>query len=133
LIGWVITMVEKMLLAIPSMGEGGLDAERSGHFGHADCFTLVDIRNGEITEVRIAENPPHVEGGCLRPVGILAQHGVDAILAAGMGARPLAGFNEAGITVYFENETPGVGDAVSLVLTGDVETMDARNACNHHH
>jgi predicted Fe-Mo cluster-binding NifX family protein len=126
-------MIEKLLLAIPSMGEGGLDAERSGHFGRADCFTLVDIRNGAIAEVRIAKNPPHVEGGCLRPVAILAQHGVDAILAAGMGARPLAGFSEAGITVYFENATPGVGDAVALVLSGDVETMDARNACNHHH
>lgn len=126
-------MLENMTLAVPTMGEGGLESERSGHFGHADCFTLVDIRDGAIADVRTVTNPPHVEGGCLRPVAVLSEHGVDAILAAGMGPRPLAGFAQAGITVYFENETPLVGDAVRVLLEGDVPEMDARHACNHHH
>ena len=125
-------MSERMLLAIPSLGEGGLEAERSGHFGHCDCFTLVDVVDGEIADVRVVANPPHEEGGCLRPVNLLASHGVNALIAGGMGARPLAGFNEAGISVYFENQTPGIGDAVSLVLSGAVETMDARHVCGGH-
>lgn len=125
-------MSGRMVLAVPSLGEGGLDGERSGHFGHCDCFTLVDIVEGEIAEVRIVENPPHEEGGCLRPVNLLASHGVSALIAAGMGARPLAGFNDAGIAVYFESETPGIGDAVRLVLAGTVETMDARHVCGGH-
>ena len=41
-------MAETMKLAVPTMGEGGLQAERSGHFGHCDCFTLIDIADGEI-------------------------------------------------------------------------------------
>ena len=125
-------MSERMLLAIPSLGEGGLEAERSGHFGHCDCFTLVDVVDGEIADVRVVANPPHEEGGCLRPVNLLASHGVNALIAGGMGARPLAGFNEAGISVYFENQTPGIGDAVRLVLSGSVETMDARHVCGGH-
>ena len=28
------------------MGAAGLNAERSGHFGHCDCFTVVDIVDG---------------------------------------------------------------------------------------
>lgn len=124
-------MSDKMIVAVPSMGAGGLDSERSGHFGHCDCFTLVEVVDGEIGEVRTVSNPPHVEGGCLRPVTLLASNGVDALLAAGMGARPLAGFNDAGITVFFENRTPLVGDAVRLVLQGSVETMDARHTCQH--
>lgn len=126
-------MSETMKLAVPSMGEGGLEAERSGHFGHCDCFTLVDIVDGEIKEVSILANPPHEEGGCLRPVGLLAEQGVDAIVAAGMGGRPLMGFNDAGITVYFENTTPNVGDAAKLVAQGNVPIMGVENTCQHHH
>ena len=125
-------MSERMVLAIPSMGEGGLDGERSGHFGQCDCFTVVDIVDGEVAGTRTVGNPPHVEGGCLRPVNLLASEGVNALIVAGMGARPLAGFNDAGIVVYFENTTPGIGDAVGLVLSGTVETMDARHVCGGH-
>jgi predicted Fe-Mo cluster-binding NifX family protein len=114
------------------MGEGGLEAERSAHFGQCDCFTLIDVVDGEIAEVRVIANPPHEEGGCLRPVSLLASHGVNALIAGGMGARPLAGFNDAGIAVYFENQTPSIGEAVRLVLSGAAETMDGRHVCGGH-
>ena len=35
-------------IAIPSVGTGGLDGQRSGHFGHCDVFTFVDVEEGEI-------------------------------------------------------------------------------------
>ena len=40
-----------MKVAIPTLGKGGLDCERSGHFGHCDCFTVVDVENGEVGAV----------------------------------------------------------------------------------
>lgn len=125
-------MAERTIVAIPTIGEGGLESERSGHFGHCDCFTLVEIEGDAIAEVRTVQNPPHVEGGCLTPVNLLASHDVDAILVAGMGARPLAGFNQVGIAVYFENATPNVGEAIQLLLAGDVELMDDRFVCGGH-
>lgn len=121
-----------MKLAVPTLGEASLDSQRSGHFGHCDCFTLCTIEDGEVTAVEALENPPHEEGGCLRPVRLLADAGADAIVAAGMGMRPLMGFGEAGITVYFENETPGVGDVARKVAAGAVPVMGAENACHHH-
>jgi predicted Fe-Mo cluster-binding NifX family protein len=124
--------MKKMLLAVPSMGEGGLEAERSGHFGHCDCFTLIEVEDGEIADVRVIANPPHQEGGCLRPVNLLASHGVTALIAAGMGARPLQGFNDAGIIVYFENETPRIAEAVALVLDGTLNVMHPGQACQGH-
>lgn len=114
------------------MVEGGLDGERSAHFGKCDCFTLVEIVDGKITGVRVIENPPHADGACLRPVSFLASHGVTALLAAGMGARPLQGFNDAGIVVYYEAETRGIGDAVAGLLDGKAEIMDARFVCGGH-
>lgn len=126
-------MAETMKLAVPTMGAAGLEAQRAGHFGHCDCFTVVEIENGEVKGTSEVANPPHEEGGCLRPVGLLADAGVDAIVAAGMGMRPLMGFNQAGITVYFDNEHPVVGDAAKLVAEGKAPVMGADQACNHHH
>ena len=126
-------MAETMKLAIPTLGQAGLESERSGHFGHCDVFTIVEISNGEITGVSEIDNPPHEEGGCLRPVGLLADAGVDAILAAGMGMRPMMGFAQAGITVFYEASTPNVGEAAKLVAAGQVPIMTTDNACGHHH
>jgi predicted Fe-Mo cluster-binding NifX family protein len=126
-------MEERIVLAVPTLGEGGLDAERSAHFGHCDCFTVVEIDNGAVTNVKVVANPPHEEGGCLRPVGLLAGHGVNALIAAGMGPRPLAGFRDAGITVYFENLTTGMREAVDLVARGGAVAMDPSQSCGHHH
>ena len=126
-------MSETMKLAVPTMGAAGLDSQRAGHFGHCDCFTVVDIEDGQITGTSEVANPPHEEGGCMRPVGLLAKAGVDAIVAAGMGMRPLMGFNQAGIAVYFDNEHPLVGDAAKRVAAGEAPRMGAEQACNHHH
>jgi len=37
----------RVRIAIPSEGEGGLDGMRSGHFGHCDVFTFVDLEDGD--------------------------------------------------------------------------------------
>lgn len=120
-----------MKLAVPTMGEAGLGSERSGHFGRCDVFTVVDIVDGEIVSVGCIDNPPHEEGGCLRPVRLLADAKVDAIVAAGMGMRPMMGFADAGITVLFENQTPNVGEVVKMAAAGELPIMGAENACHH--
>lgn len=124
--------IENMVLAVPSNGAGGLDAERAGHFGHCDCFTVVEVTGGTVGEVRMVKNLPHVEGGCMRPVQLLAQEGVNAVVVVGIGGRPLAGFNEAGITVYSDNTMPRVGDVVDAVVAGSVGFMEPGCACGGH-
>ncbi len=122
-----------MKLAIPTIGNGGLEAQRSGHFGQCDCFTLVDIENGEIVATTVLDNPPHEEGGCLRPVNLLAENNATAIVAAGMGGRPLMGFNDANITVYFDNVTPKVGDVALRAAHGELPVMSLNDACHEGH
>ena len=120
-----------MKIAIPTIGEGGLDCERSGHFGHCDCFTVATVEDGAVTGVEVIANPPHEEGGCMRPVALLADAGIDAIVAAGMGMRPMAALADPGIQVLFENETPGVGDVARMAAAGALPTMGAEHACHH--
>jgi predicted Fe-Mo cluster-binding NifX family protein len=117
-------------VAIPSEAPGGLTAARSGHFGRCSCFTLLDIADGKVAGVEVLQNAPHVEGGCMAPVLILAEHLVDAIVVDGIGGRPLAGFNQVGITVH-----RGFGDdvaaAVDAYLAGDLPTVGSEGACRH--
>ena len=118
-----------MRIAIPSEQPGGLDAAISGHFGHCACFTLVDIADDEVTEVRLLPNMPHGQGGCMAPVTYLKQHGVDHMLAGGMGMRPLQGFQQVGIQVYYHEGAASVGDAVGLLLAGQARVFGPAQAC----
>ena len=125
--------MSKTILAVPSVQPGGLDAGMGMHFGHCDLYTIVELEDGAVTGHSTLPSLAHQQGGCLAPVQYLAEHGVSALLAGGMGMRPLMGFNQAGITVYYDAEHPIVGDAVRAVAAGEAPIMSADQACNHHH
>jgi predicted Fe-Mo cluster-binding NifX family protein len=120
----------KVRLAIPSELPGGLDALRSGHFGRCECFTMVDVTDGNMGEVEVLQNAPHTEGGCMAPVLVLAEHNVDAVVVDGIGGRPLMGFNQVGIAVH-----AGVGGdvqtAVSAFMQGGLPVVGLEGACQH--
>ncbi len=116
-------------IAIPSMAPGGLDAQRSGHFGHCDVFTLVDVEDGEIKNISVIPNQSHVQGGCMVPVNLLAQHNVNALIVAGMGMRPLMGFRQMGIDVYYDGERPEIRPVVEDLIAGKLPLMGENQVC----
>jgi predicted Fe-Mo cluster-binding NifX family protein len=121
-----------MRIAIPTNSPGGLDAERSDHFGHCDIFTMVDIDgNNQITEVTIIQNGDHEAGGCMVPVKILQDAGAESIIVGGMGARPMRGFADVGITVYFADRSSmkTVQDVISGFTTRLLPVMHADQVC----
>ncbi len=120
------------VLAVPSEAPGGLNSVRSGHFGHCSHFTLITIEDGEVRTVETIDNLPHMEGGCMQPVMLLADYGVTDIVVSGMGARPLAGFAQVGISVHFDAERPIVGDAVDAFLAGRLQPMLPSMTCGGH-
>ncbi len=126
--------MEEYCLAVPSEAPGGIDSPRSGHFGHCPVFTLVRLRDGEIAETEVIENPPHQAGGCLAPIGMLKERKVNGIVVGGIGKRPLSGMHEAGITVLRATieECPAVKDAVEQLLTGRITVMSPELACSGH-
>lgn len=116
-------------IAIPSALPGGLEAPIGAHFGHCDLYTVVDVKDGAIAEVSTLPNVPHQQGGCLAPVNHLAQHGVNVLIAGGMGMRPLMGFTQAGIEVYRGSEAPSVKEAVQALLRGDLVRFTREFTC----
>ena len=119
-------------VAIPSMAPGGLDAVRSGHFGHCDAFTVVHVEGEDIKEVQIVTNEEHVQGGCMVPVNLLASHSVNAIIVGGIGMRPLMGFRQVGIQVYFDAEEPRIRPVVEQWIKGMLPEITDQQVCGAH-
>lgn len=104
--------MNKTWIAVPSCAPGGIEAKISGHFGHCDLFTLVEIDDGKVTKVDALPGVPHQHGGCMVPVDLLANRGIRILIAGGMGMRPLQGFNQVGIDVYKNAGASKVGQAI---------------------
>jgi len=116
-------------IAIPSMGPGGLDGERSGHFGHCDVFTFVDVEEGEIKQVTTIPNQSHVQGGCMVPVNLLASHNVKALIVGGIGMRPLMGFKQVGVDVYHDETRPQIRPVVEDLIEGKLPMISDDQVC----
>ncbi len=117
------------VVAIPTSQPGGLDAPLGAHFGHCDLYTLVTLKDGAIDSVAIIPNVPHQQGGCMAPVNYLAAKGAKALIAGGMGLRPLMGFNQVGIQVFFGGPVPSVGEAVDAFIQGQLPEFSQQHTC----
>ena len=116
-------------IAIPSVAPGGIDGQRSGHFGHCDVFTFVDVEDGKIKNVTAVPNQSHVQGGCMVPVNLLAQSNVKALIVGGIGMRPLMGFRQVGIRVYYDSERPQIRPVVDDLISGKLPLIDDKQVC----
>lgn len=129
-------MNESILVAVPSDAPGGLAAAPSAHFGHCDAYTLARVENGEISQVEVHPNSGHEHGNCLAPVQELAQKGVTALLAGGMGMRPLQAMQAAGITVYHNAGQATVADSLKAFAEGKLAAFGSdhlcKGGCGHH-
>lgn len=116
-------------IAVPSEGEGGINGKRSGHFGHCSVFTLIDVEDGNIKNISTIANVEHSQGGCLVPVNLLQEHKVNSLIVAGIGGRPLVGFNDVGIKVYYEATRTEIKPVVEDLISGKLNEITIDQTC----
>ena len=116
-------------LAVPSDLPGGLDAPRSGHFGHSPSFTIVDVVDDVVVNSFMVPNQHHGKGDHgLTQVLTLGENSVDIVIVAGIGRRPLLTCLQAGMRVFAGEDRPTVRSVVQawvdaeLVPVGDDAT-----------
>lgn len=116
-------------IAVPSEGSGGLGGLRAGHFGHCDVFTLVDVEDGKIQDVSVLANKEHVQGGCMVPVQLLADNKVQRLIVGGIGMRPLMGFQQVGIDVYYDGERQDIRPVVEDMIADKLPMIAQDQVC----
>ncbi|MBF0241306.1 MAG: NifB/NifX family molybdenum-iron cluster-binding protein [Desulfamplus sp.] len=120
-----------MKFAIP-MAMGKLTA----HFGHCKEFCFVTTEDQKVKNREVLVPPPH-EPGVLPKW--LHDHGINVVIAGGMGHKAQELFSQAGIKVItgapVEAPEKLVADYLgnSLVTGENVCGHDPNSACNHNH
>ena len=104
------------------------DGRLSAHFGHCEHFALIDVdeATGTIVRKELLASPGHQPG--LLPVW-LAEEGVSAVIAGGMGSRAQAIFRENRIQVVVGAAEDDPEQAVMEHIRGTLATGD--NVCDH--
>lgn len=121
--------MENGRIAVPSMEQGGIDGQRAGHFGHCDVFTLIDVEESKIKKITTLPNQAHVQGGCMVPVNLLAENNVNALIVGGIGMRPLMGFRQVGIDVFYDADRIEIKPVVEDLISGTLPAIADDQVC----
>lgn len=123
--------MNKITIAIPAATTEGLAGLRSDHFGHCPVFTLIEVENKMVTRVTSVVNVAHEAGGCMKPVGILADRKVDALVVAGIGRGPFQRLMEHGIAVYYADsgQFPDIRSAVEGFIADRLPMFSTGQLC----
>lgn len=107
-------------LAVPSDEPGGLDAARSGRFRRSPCFTIVDLSDDVIVNVRVVRNERHHGDHGLTPILTLGENFVDVVIVAGIGRSALLHCVQAGMRVFAGEDRPTVRAVVQAFIDADL-------------
>ncbi|QCT94100.1 dinitrogenase iron-molybdenum cofactor biosynthesis protein [Caminibacter mediatlanticus TB-2] len=121
-----------MRVVIPTSTPDGLLAKRGAHFGKAPFYVIVDIENNEIKDINFVQNPGHSGGACGNAVMNIKNLGADVLVVSGIGQRPLLGFQEAGIKVFFDDKSQIVKESIDRLLNNEIKEISLENACGRH-
>ena len=79
--------LERIRIAIPTKGQGGLEDVVSDVLGRAKTFTIVDVEKGTVKNVKALENPAvsYQHGAGPIVVKMLIDNGVNTVIAAEFG------------------------------------------------
>ena len=117
-----------MKVAVPTMGNKGLDEEVGQHFGRVPTYTIVDTKTNDM---KVIDNTSEHTGGQGYPPEIMQKEGVEVMLCSGLGPKAITMFEGFGIKV-FVGAAGTVNDAISAWKSGKLHGATAFNACEEH-
>jgi predicted Fe-Mo cluster-binding NifX family protein len=118
----------KERIVIPAEDGNGLNARLSEHFGRAPYFIIVELEDGNISNVQVVPNESEHFGGFGRPPDRILQFRPNAVITYGMGPRALSIFQEARIAVLKANADT-VKDVVEAYRQDKLEELT--EGCRH--
>lgn len=121
-----------MRLIFPTNQNQGYLSKRGAHFGKAKFYTIITLENSEIVDVESMKNPGHETGACSNAINNILNFKPDALIVGGIGSKPAQGFKEAGLDVYFDENSETVKDSIDLFLENKLEKSVGKGTCSVH-
>jgi len=109
----------KMVVAIPSFGEGGLEDKVSNVFGRAPSFTIVEVKEGKVKEVKVLKNPVLSYSHGVGPIvaKMLIDSGINAVIAREIGPTVTSILEQHGILIFKVKREVTVEEALNEFLS----------------
>jgi predicted Fe-Mo cluster-binding NifX family protein len=123
------------IIAIPSMGNGGLNDQMSPRFGRCTSFTFVEVEAKKIKAVKTVPNPAvNAMGGAgVQASQIVGSNNADAIIVGFLGPNAAEGLNALKLKIYqAPNQSISIKEVMNLYLEGKLEVITTSNVTSHH-
>lgn len=125
-----------VIIALPSLGDGGLNAGFSGRFGRCQSFTFVDVEDGEIKSVKAVPNAAAtaVGGAGVQAAQLVASNNATIVVAGFLGPNASASLNSLGLKVM-GLKNPGTAltnkEVVNKYVNGELQDLANANVGTH--
>ncbi len=108
----------KFRIAVATKEHGGLEDVVSEIFGRANTFTVTDVDDGEIKDVKVLQNPAvsYKHGAGPIVVKMLVDSGVNMVIAAELGPGASALLEQHNITIITAKPGNSVGETIRNAL-----------------
>ncbi|MFX0073339.1 MAG: NifB/NifX family molybdenum-iron cluster-binding protein [Candidatus Hermodarchaeota archaeon] len=126
-----------VIVAVPSVGEGGLKQMMNSQFGRCDSFTFVTIENNEVSAVKTVPNSAvNAMGGAgIQAAQTIANNGATDIIVGFLGpnaAQSLGALNLNMYQINNPNQQYTVKDVIDLYIQGKLQKLDKANVGAHY-
>ncbi|WP_309496113.1 NifB/NifX family molybdenum-iron cluster-binding protein [Sulfurovum sp.] len=121
-----------MRVVFPTDENIGYLSKRGAHFGKANFYTIVTLKDDVILDVECIVNPGHSGGACGNAVANIMSLKPDALVVSGIGASPAEGFYQAGLALYFDKSSPTIEHSISMMLEGKLQKSSGGGTCKAH-
>ena len=123
------------ILAIPSMGNGGLSDTMSPRFGRCPSFTFVTIENDEIKAVKTVPNSAvdAMGGAGVQAAQTVGMNNADVIIVGMLGPNAAQSLNALNIKVLqVTNQGATIKEIAESFIKGELKEISGPNVGSHY-
>lgn len=118
-----------MKIAVPTKDNTNLQVEVEDRFGRAPYFAIIDSESKEVEFVNNSAQKA-ASGAGVQAAQLIADEGVEVLLAGNIGPKAFAGLEKAGIEMY-QTEQTVVETAVDNYNSGKLAELEGATNQGH--
>ena len=107
-------------VAVPATRDAGLASIMDPRFGRAAWFIIVDMASGQVADVLNNASATAAHGAGTGAAALMAQSGVDAVIAGRFGPKAHQALQALGIKLWTSSGELTVGQAVERLRAGEL-------------